>query len=194
VSWRTTAINEITRIGSDLGATTTIIGIAAVSTIVLAIGRWWRQVGLLLGALAIEASGALTSSIVVARPRPTVPYLDAAPPTSSFPSGHTAAAIVLYVCLAIILTSIFRNFFVRVASWSLAILLPMYVGFSRLYRGMHHPTDVVGSLLLAAGALVFGMLGVRVAVRVAEIRKRASASVHGLPRIREDMRQSGIGA
>jgi hypothetical protein len=38
------------------------------------------------------------------------------------------------------------------------------------------------------------MLGVRVAVRVAEIRKRASASVHGLPRIREDMRQSGIGA
>jgi membrane-associated phospholipid phosphatase len=47
---------------------------------------------------------------------------------------------------------------VRVLVWLLAVALPIYVGISRLYRGMHHPTDEVGSAVLAAGALLFALL------------------------------------
>ncbi|MGZ4130819.1 MAG: phosphatase PAP2 family protein, partial [Actinomycetota bacterium] len=46
---------------------------------------------------------------MIQRPRPTVHRLDVSPPTSSFPSGHVAAGIALYVGLAILLSSHVRN-------------------------------------------------------------------------------------
>jgi membrane-associated phospholipid phosphatase len=158
VAERTTTLDPVSSVSSDLGATLTIIGIAVVASIVLAIGRHWREIGFLVAALTIEASVSLTSSIVINRARPNVPRMDAAPPTASYPSGHTAAAIVLYLGLALVITSHVRSVTVRVLVWLLAVALPIYVGISRLYRGMHHPTDEVGSAVLAAGALLFALL------------------------------------
>jgi membrane-associated phospholipid phosphatase len=114
VAQRTTTLNSVSRVGSDLGATLTVIGIAIVAGIILSIGRHWRELGFLVAALTLESSVSLTSSIVVNRARPNVPRLDAAPPTASFPSGHTAAAIVLFVSLAIVITSHVRSATVRV--------------------------------------------------------------------------------
>lgn len=74
---RTGLWNTITMFGSGLANTT-----AAVA-------------GELLVFLAVTAT--------VHRPRPSVRELDAAPPTSSFPSGHTAAAMALYGCIAVLL-------------------------------------------------------------------------------------------
>jgi membrane-associated phospholipid phosphatase len=163
VEQRTTTLDSVSRAGSDLGATLTIIGIAVVAGIVLAIGRHWRELGFLVAALILEASVSLTSSLVVNRSRPNVRRLDAAPPTSSFPSGHTAAAIVLFVSLAIVITSYVRSTTVRILVWIVAAAIPIYVGISRLYRGMHHPTDEVGSAVIAAGALLFALLACRTA-------------------------------
>ena len=163
VAQRTTTLNSVSSVGSDLGATLTVIGIALVAGIILSIGRHWRELGFLVAALALESSVSLTSSIVVNRARPDVPRLDAAPPTASFPSGHTAAAIVLFVSLAIVITSHVRSATVRVLVWLVAVAIPIYVGTSRLYRGMHHPTDEVGSAVIAAGALLFALLACRAA-------------------------------
>jgi membrane-associated phospholipid phosphatase len=163
VEQRTTTLDSVSRVGSDLGATLTIIGIAVVAGIVLAIRRHWRELGFLVAALTLEASVSLTSSLVINRARPDVRRLDAAPPTSSFPSGHTAAAIVLFVSLAILITSYVRNTTVRIFVWIVAAAIPIYVGISRLYRGMHHPTDEMGSAVIAAGALLFALLACRTA-------------------------------
>src|SRR5207244_892809 len=87
----------------------------------------------------------------VARARPVVPHLDAAPPTSSFPSGHTGAAVALYCCIAII---VLRNMRQRWLAASIAVLcfvIPVVVGLSRIYRGMHFATDVI------AGAIAGGV-------------------------------------
>jgi undecaprenyl-diphosphatase len=170
VDQRTAALNPVANIGSELGATFTIIGVAALACIVLAIGRHWRELGFIVAGLAVEASVSFATSTLITRTRPNVPRLDAAQPTGSFPSGHTAAAIVLYVSFAIVITLLVRNTFLRAIAWLLAIALPIYVGSSRLYQGMHHPTDMIGSALIATGSLLIGLLACRTAGAVAERR------------------------
>ena len=175
VTQRTTTLNAVTRWGSDLGATLTIVGIAFVAAMALAIARRWDAVQFVVISLVIEVSAFLISTVFVNRPRPDVSKLDVSPPTSSYPSGHTAAAIVLYVALALIVSTLTRSAFLRTVVWILAIALPIVVGLSRLYRGMHHPTDEVASLLLAIGALLFGLLAVRTGSAVAERGRHGTA-------------------
>ena len=71
------------------------------------------------------------------------------PPTSSFPSGHTAASLALYGALAIIAVREARAGWLRGVAVTLAVLVPICVAFARMYRGMHYPTDTMGGALLA---------------------------------------------
>jgi undecaprenyl-diphosphatase len=90
-----------------------------------------------------------------------------------------AASIVLYVGLALIITSLVRSRFVRTLAWIAAIALPIFVALSRLYRGMHHPTDVIASVIGAFGCLAFAFLATRTGVAVAEANERAASDDHG---------------
>jgi membrane-associated phospholipid phosphatase len=181
VAQRTPTLTSWSSVGSTLGATLTIIGIAVAVSIVLALGRHWRYLGFLAAGLTVEASVSLTTSIVINRPRPNVPRLDSALPTTSFPSGHTAAAIVLYVTLALVLSSFVRSAAVRALAWILAIAIPTFVGISRLYRGMHHPTDVMGSVVLGAGALMFALLASRTGGAVIDQRAHKMGTAKSSP-------------
>ena len=171
---REATFDAITEWGSRLGDTAVVVGIAAVAVVILAIGRHRAHIAFLVGALMIEVTAFVTTTFVVDRERPTVPHLDEGPPTSSFPSGHVAASIVLYVGLALIVMSLVRSRIVRSAVWIAAIALPIFVAVSRLYRGMHHPTDVIGSLVGALGCLAFAFLAIRTGVAVAESNERAA--------------------
>jgi undecaprenyl-diphosphatase len=173
VAQRTPTLNTVTRWGSDLGATLTVVGVALVATIALAIARRWDAVQLIVIALVIEVSVVLLAALVVGRTRPDVPRLDVSPPTSSYPSGHTAAAIALYVGLAITVTWLTRNRLARAVAWILAVALPIVVGLSRLYRGMHHATDVLASVILGVGAILFSLYAVRAASAAADRRRAA---------------------
>jgi len=163
VTARTSTLDTASAIGSALGGAPVIIGSALVAAIALGIGRRWRAVGFLATGLLIETTVFVTTATVIYRPRPPVPKLESPPPTSSFPSGHTAAAIVLYVSLAIIVGTLTRSSLLRVLAWVLAVILPVFVGLSRMYRGMHHPTDVFGACVLGIGALLFSLLAARTA-------------------------------
>jgi membrane-associated phospholipid phosphatase len=176
VSRRTSTLDTVTRIGSDLGSTGVVLGVALVAIIALAIGKRWRQIGFLVCALSLEFTVFLTATLFVARDRPKVPRLDSTPPTSSYPSGHTAASIALYVGLAVIIWSLVRSTAIRTVAWILAVAIPVFVGLSRLYRGMHHLTDVLASVLLGVGALLFALLATRSGVAASKARDRKTAS------------------
>ncbi|HSN11076.1 MAG TPA: phosphatase PAP2 family protein, partial [Propionibacteriaceae bacterium] len=137
-------LDAMTHVGSYLAETVTCLVLLVVLTVALRLwlGRWresWALVAALVGELLVF----LAVTAVVNRPRPVVPHLDAAPPTSSFPSGHTGAAVALYGCLAVMALRQLRPRWFAVMVGALLCLVPVAVGVSRLYRGMHHPTDVV---------------------------------------------------
>lgn len=141
---RTETWNTITMVWSNLADTKTCIAVLIVGIIVfrLWLGRW-RESWALLAAIVGELWVFLIVTALVGRDRPPVEHLDLAPPTSSFPSGHMGASIALYGCIAII---IMRELRPRWLAGALAILLwsiPVMVGFARIYRGMHFPTDVM---------------------------------------------------
>jgi undecaprenyl-diphosphatase len=131
---------------------------------------------MLVVGLTLEVTVFVTTTLFVDRPRPPVVRLDPAPPTSSFPSGHTAAAIVLYVGLILVIHHVWgRTRATAVASVLLA-LVPVTVGLSRLSRGMHHPTDVLVGAALGAVALTVAVVSVRATV------DRAAAPPSSAPR------------
>ncbi len=174
VAERTSAFDAVTRVGSDLGSTGVVLAVSVATGIVLVVARRWRQFGFLLFALTLEFSLFLLTVTIVNRNRPDVTQLDAAPPTSSFPSGHTAASWTLYLGLAIVVTSLVRSNLVRALAWVAAIALPLLVAGSRMYRGMHFPSDVIAGALLAGAALLVALFAVRCTVAAAE-RERPPA-------------------
>ena len=144
--------------------------IAGITAAILAIRRLWRELGFLASTFFIEFSVFLTTVTLIERPRPSVPKLDGVPSTSSFPSGHVAAAIALYVGLAILISSRTRNLAIRIAVWAVAVSIVAGVGISRVYRGLHHPIDVFAGIVLGIGAILFAILAIRAAVADSRIR------------------------
>jgi len=162
---RTDTLNRLTGVGSHLAETTTVVGIGLVVVALV----WWRRhdlyaVGILVVGLTLEVSVFVTTTLFVDRARPPVHHLDAAPPTSSFPSGHTAAAVVLYLGLIIVVHRAWHRNAVTVAVAVVLALVPFAVGLSRLSRGMHHPTDVLVGAALGVASLTFACIAVRAAM------------------------------
>ena len=151
---RDTAWDSITAVWSHIGNTEIVIGVAVVAVVVvwLRTRRWWFAVIPAL-AISLQASIFVAATLVTGRPRPDVPHLDPAPPTSSYPSGHVGASVALYISFAIMATTIERTWLRRTVI-GVCSVIPILVAYARLYRGMHHLSDVViGALngLVCAG-------------------------------------------
>lgn len=145
---RTPTLNTATHYGTMLSDTATAIALSVVLFVAfrLWLGRW-RESFVVLTAILGELFVFLLVTNSIGRQRPPVPHLDPAPPTSSFPSGHTAAAMALYGCLAIVLLrNLDRGPGQRTLARILAVLcfcVPVVVAISRMYRGMHYLSDVI---------------------------------------------------
>ncbi len=151
VHQRTSFWNDATAFGTGMAETITVVIVTAVAALVL---RWrtkrWYEAIMLVTSIVGELAIFLATTTIVPQRRPAVSKLDPAPPTSSYPSGHTAAAVCLYGCLAILLLWLYAG---RPGARILACLLfcvPVFVAVSRVYRGMHYPSDVLAGALLGA--------------------------------------------
>ncbi len=149
----TTAMAVITRFGSAL-----FLFVATALLITRFLLVRWRRAALWL---AITMGGAVvldtTLKLVFHRPRP-VPFFGPEPHSYSFPSGHALASLCFYGVLAGLLTARLRQPVLRVLLWLAAALVVAVIGLSRIYLGVHYPTDVVAGYMAASvwvAALIF---------------------------------------
>jgi membrane-associated phospholipid phosphatase len=145
---RSSRLDHLTLVATWLAETPVAIAVAVVAFAALRI--WlhrWRESWIVATAVFGELLVFLATTTLIDRARPPVHRLDGAPPTSSFPSGHTGAAVAIYGSLAVLLVlRSTRRGWIWPPAFVLA-LLPVAVGAARLYRGMHYPTDVLAGAL-----------------------------------------------
>jgi undecaprenyl-diphosphatase len=150
---RSTDLTDASLVGSIMAGGVVLPIVAGVSALAAAVLRHWRLAGFLLLALGVESASYRVTTLVIHRHRPTVHRLEHLPVNASYPSGHTAASIAVYCGLALLLTSRLTSRSGRAAVWAVAVLVPVFVALSRMYRGMHHPLDIAGGALVGIAAL-----------------------------------------
>jgi len=119
------------------------------SVLAFLVFRWRREAVwmavTILGAVVLD----LSLKYAFHRPRP-VPFFVPVPYTYSFPSGHSLFSFCFYGVLAGLLAGRMQSRLGRILVWTLAALLVAAIGLSRIYLGVHYPSDVIAGYLAAA--------------------------------------------
>lgn len=157
VAWvadnRVGLLDSIATTGSTFSDTWTVIGVVVgAGSMLWAAGhrRHAMTVGL---AVLLEFTTFLAVGAIIGRARPDVEALHSVPSTPSYPSGHVAAAFVLYGSLVVVARSLSSRSVPRWV-WAFPVAIALLVAASRVYEGVHHPFDVAAGLLLGIGALI----------------------------------------
>ncbi len=119
---------------------------------------WWG-----LGSVLTGATLASLLKQGYNRPRPELVEHGTLVSNASFPSGHSMMSAVVYLTLGILIARTQVQNRVRVFVIFVSAMLTFVVGLSRIYLGVHWPTDVVGGWMLgAAWALLFWLIAARI--------------------------------
>ena len=153
--WLQSAATDITALG---GVTVLALVSALAIAFLLLRGRWRQAVFTTVATAGGALMGALLKSLF-ARSRPeVVPHLVEVT-SLSFPSGHSLNSAIVYLTLAVMIARSFTDRTSRVFTVSVAVVLVLAIGCTRVLLGVHYPTDVLGGWTLgAAWALMVGMV------------------------------------
>ncbi|GAB4550117.1 MAG: phosphatase PAP2 family protein [Pleurocapsa sp.] len=139
--YATPALDSIMVNITQLGNPNTVVFIAVVSWIIL----WWRRYYLEAKIFLLNCLGGAILNyglkLAFSKPRPQLWKSPITETSYSYPSGHAMGSMVLYGFLAYILAihyPRYAGFF-----YGFAAILIMAIGFSRLYLGVHWPTDII---------------------------------------------------
>ena len=114
---------------------------------------WKAEACLLVGSLFLMMGASTALKFLYQRPRPTIEWVISTI-GYSFPSWHTAATMLVAAVLAIVLYQRCQSKFWRYFGQILVIALAILVAISRIYIGVHFPTDIIGGWLLALTLLL----------------------------------------
>jgi undecaprenyl-diphosphatase len=146
------AVNQIASPGltklmifiSFIGSAIFLVPLGVIVLIIFLRLKWRRAAVLFVITMAGEIILDLTLKRFYGRVRP-VPFFDYPLPSSySFPSGHALGSFCFYGILAWLITTRLENRTARIVIRILAAILIFLMGFSRIYLGVHYPSDVVG--------------------------------------------------
>jgi membrane-associated phospholipid phosphatase len=168
---RTVPRTDASLVGSIVAGGVVLPIVVGSIAILCAALRRWRIAAFLVFALGVESASYRLTTLVVHSHRPRVARLENLPVNASYPSGHTAAAIAVYGGLALLIASSVRIGAVRAVAWTFAVSMVTFVALSRMYRGMHHPLDVAGGIVVGVVALTVLVFACRTAGATADARK-----------------------
>lgn len=167
---RSPFLEDLSWVGSTLAGGVVIPAVIGICLLVFLLMRRWRLAAFVLFVVALESGVYRVTTHFVHRERPDVERLESLPVNASFPSGHTAASIALYGGLLLLLASKMNRAAVSISVIVIGVAIPLFIAWARLYRGMHHLTDVAAGVVLGLGALTVLVFVSRAAGAAAERR------------------------
>lgn len=166
-------LTDLSWLGSTFAGGLVIPAVVGVLVVVFLLRRKWLLAAFTLFVIGVESGSYRATTLVVERDRPPVHRLEGLDPTASFPSGHIAATVALYGGLLLLLASwVGRRWFSALAI-ALTIALALFVGWARMYRGMHHLTDTAAGVIMGLLALGITVFAARAATAAANARDAA---------------------
>jgi undecaprenyl-diphosphatase len=170
---RTPTLTDLSWLGSTVAGGLVIPVVVGVLVVVFLVSRKWLLAAFTLFVICVESGSYRATTLVVERDRPPVHRLEGLDPTASFPSGHIAATVALYGGLLLLLASwVGRRWFSALAI-VLTIALALFIGWARMYRGMHHLTDSAAGVIMGLLALGITVFAARAATAAANARDAA---------------------
>jgi undecaprenyl-diphosphatase len=143
-AWLEFAMLDLTAIGGP-----TVLTLVVLSVIGFLLLQERYRTALVIGVTSL--GGELANTLLKSafqRPRPTiVPHLRDAVSTS-FPSGHAMESAIIYLTLGAMMMRVAERRLTKIYCLSLAVLMTLLVGLSRVFLGVHYPTDVLGGWIL----------------------------------------------
>ena len=114
--------------------------------------KWWSEAILLIGNLALTGLLVAFLKNIYQHSRPAIQHL-VEEGGFSFPSGHALASTLIFGTLLIIVSQRIKSVQTKRILQSLMIVMIFIIMTSRVYLGVHYPTDVLGRVLLGRGIL-----------------------------------------
>jgi undecaprenyl-diphosphatase len=169
-------LTDLSWLGSTFAGGLVIPVVVGVLVVLFLVRRKWLLAAFTLFVIGVESGTYRASTLFVERDRPPVHRLEGLDPTASFPSGHSAATVALYGGLLFVGAS----WVGRRWGWALALCLTvafaLFVGWARMYRGMHHLTDTAAGVAMGCLALAVTVFAARVATAAANARDTAATA------------------
>lgn len=172
--WFEEMVRDVTALGSY--AFVIIVVTAAIGYLLL-----MRKYGLALLLLAAEAGGMLFSTLLKElfdRPRPDLEHA-ARVFTASFPSGHATLSAVTFLTLGALLTRVTAERKSKLYFMATAIVLTLMVGLSRLYLGVHYPSDILAGWCIGSAWAVLCWGGALWLQRRGDVEKPTKGATAG---------------
>jgi undecaprenyl-diphosphatase len=149
--WVQETARDLTSLGSIIVLSILTLAVSGYLFLARKSAAAWLMIVAVLGGIALND----LLKLVFARPRPDLVYQAVRVFTSSFPSGHAELSAIAYLTIAALLAQTQSSFKIGFYFIAVAALLTILIGVSRVYLGVHYPSDVLGGWCIgAAWALV----------------------------------------
>ena len=150
---RTGWLDGVMRALTMLGDAVVALPLIGLVVLALILARRWAD-ALAVAAIIFALGLGHLLKTAIGRPRPDYFIAGADASGLSFPSGHTVTALLFGGILIVLANDLIRPIWIRRGVQAGLGVLVLAVGFSRVYLGVHWPSDVIGAYLFAAVALV----------------------------------------